>query len=124
MTAWEQYYYALLKLHEQAGWPASRTVAANLTCSHATVNDVLKGKRLPRWETLGPIVKVLGGDRGRFLALWEAVERELRGTAPPPPPVITPPRSSALLDEVRAIRALMEEIVKGMPDRDAGSDRG
>jgi hypothetical protein len=82
---------ALQELHRAAGWLSPRRVSA-LTksrddlpdgVSHEGVRTVLKGLRVPRWETVHAIVTVLAercspprdpqSEVARFLPLWRAV---------------------------------------------------
>ncbi|WP_439658620.1 WD40 repeat domain-containing protein [Lentzea sp. HUAS TT2] len=73
----------LHELHLRAGEPGLRQIAADLgigVVSHATVHNVFRGPRVPKWGYLDLIVEVLGGDSAEFHALWLAarqVERRL-----------------------------------------------
>jgi hypothetical protein len=77
--AWGLTLTELRTLHQQAGRPSARSIAASTaaddgyrTVSHSTVNEVLSGTRIPaRWQVVRSIVHVLGGDETRFLELWQ-----------------------------------------------------
>jgi len=47
--------------------------------SRSTIHLVFKGDRVPSWDLLSSIVKVLGGNREQFEDLWrEAIQEQLR----------------------------------------------
>lgn len=104
---WDEYYSALLALHLKAGAPSSRTIKARAggEISHATVNDVLHGRRLPGWRTLELIVQALDGDLDEFRRLW--------GTMAVFPVRPEPSRErSEMLAELVKIRELLELILQ------------
>ena len=49
-----------------------REIAREVGCSHCTVSGVFSDARLPRWGLLELVVEAIGGDTGRFHALWLA----------------------------------------------------
>lgn len=61
--------------------PSGRAIAAalrrrNARISQGTVNNLLNGPRIPRWDTVGlVVVRLLGGDRQGFLALWRDAKK-------------------------------------------------
>lgn len=115
LSAWQEYHQALIKLHIDADRPSTRAVAkrATTSMSHVTVNDVLRGKRLPGWPVLRDIVCALEGDHDRFHDLWRAAVQELDRRAPIAP--APPPRSasdSLILNELIAIRRLLERLLE------------
>jgi TIR domain len=70
----------LRRLHVHAGEPSSRVLAERADgLSHTTVNQALKGRRIPSWPILARIVTALGGDEEEFRILWSAV-RDNRGS--------------------------------------------
>jgi hypothetical protein len=86
---------ALQELHRAAGRPSTRRVSALVEVrndlpdhvSHEGVRTLLKGLRVPRWETVHTIVAVLAEqctpprdpqqEVARFLPLWRA--KAMRG---------------------------------------------
>lgn len=83
----------LRTLHQRAGEPSMRTVAARTEgkISHDTVHRLLvrgSDSKVPRWPTLETLVTALGGDTARFHELWlasraaEEAEAEDPGTPP------------------------------------------
>jgi len=64
-------FSAVRELHRQHGTPSSRALATAIGgISHSTVNDVIRGERLPTWPILSKIVVKLNGDEEVFRALW------------------------------------------------------
>jgi hypothetical protein len=96
--------YDLHGLYSAAGRPSFRTIAKaatdvarpDATVSHTTVSDMLHGRKVPSWQTLRPVVRVLAGrtispDPDRvirdFLLLWQAADGaggHGADSAPPP----------------------------------------
>lgn len=120
VTAWKQYHDALRELHLTVGAPSTRTIAKRTdSMSHTTVNDVLKGKRLPSWSVLEDIVLALIEPESgevhvpQFLHMWQAVRAEMGQPTPdcPDAPPLLP--QEAILAELVAIRKLLEQLVKG-----------
>lgn len=112
----------LRKLHIRAGKPSSREVATSIGgISHTTVNNVIRGKRIPSWLVLSRIVRELGGDEALFRGLWAAVREEGVALEPLPSPVgrsrpeVSVFVSYAPIDE-RATHGRIEEIVSGIKD--------
>lgn len=63
----------LLDLHAAAGSPSSRTLAAIIGgISHSTVNEALRGERLPSWPVTSKIALALKGEEEDVRALWVA----------------------------------------------------
>jgi hypothetical protein len=51
--------------------PTARAIARSIdTVSHTTVAEALSGKRIPSWQILAKIVRVLGGDEDTFRRRW------------------------------------------------------
>lgn len=64
-------FSAVRDLHRRHGAPSSRELATAIGgISHSTVNDVIRGERLPTWPVLSKIVIKLNGDEEVFRALW------------------------------------------------------
>lgn len=66
------FFDELHHLHHRAGWPSLRDMAKEVGCSHTTVSTAFSGTTVPRWGLVELIVETLGGDTGRFHALWLA----------------------------------------------------
>ncbi|MEH1128914.1 ATP-binding protein [Micromonospora sp. CPCC 206061] len=65
----------LRRLHRQAGEPSSRDLSCALgrgVLSHTTINAILRGTRVPRWQSLEPVANALGGDIELVRRLWTA----------------------------------------------------
>ena len=95
----------LRALHQRAGAPSTRRLAAKAGLSHTTVADILRGEGR-RVATILSVVRALGGDEERFVDLLQDVETPTRAPGP-----IRPGQNEillAILDELRAIRALHE----------------
>jgi len=75
---------ALHELHHRAGRPSLRQMAKEVGCSHTTVSVAFSGPVVPRWGLLELIVETLGGDHGRFHALWLAASADPEIRAAPP----------------------------------------
>ncbi|MFF5077548.1 glycosyltransferase family 4 protein [Actinoplanes sp. NPDC000266] len=60
------------ELHLHNGEPSTRTISRRVgkAISHTTVNNVLRGDKLPRWDQLELVVGSLGGDVEVFRPLW------------------------------------------------------
>jgi len=124
VSAWAKYHEALLKVHRNNGAPSSRAIrdAAPEATSHSTVNDVLRGKRLPSWRILKNVLDGIGAGPGAIAhmnELWQEAHLEVGGRLPaedpPPIPTAPPPMrawESAVLEELRAIRDLLEKITR------------
>jgi hypothetical protein len=88
--------------------------------SHTTVNNAIRGKKMPSWPVLSKIVKELGGDETLFRGLWAAVREEGVAVESLPSPVGSRPDVSifvsyAPVDE-RATHGRIEEIVLSIKD--------
>ncbi|MFE2347679.1 hypothetical protein [Kitasatospora cineracea] len=88
---------ALHELHRAAGRLSPRKLSALIrgredslsAASHETVRSALSGTRMPRWETLHDLVRVLASlcspprdeeaESGRFLLLWRAAREGEKG---------------------------------------------
>jgi hypothetical protein len=111
---------AVHELHRRAGYPSTRRVArasatpARQSVSHATVAELLSGKRLPSWDVVEAVTLALGGNVAQFRRLWTAAYeaerhvRPLRRQSPRVSLVLTPARPgepatvTAHLDETEA----------------------
>ncbi|WP_410669334.1 hypothetical protein [Amycolatopsis sp. cmx-4-68] len=59
-----------------AGKPSTRKIAGAVGgISHTTVNEMLRGARVPAWELVEKVGSYLGGDVGELRALWVATQR-------------------------------------------------
>ncbi|WP_189262762.1 helix-turn-helix domain-containing protein [Streptomyces fuscichromogenes] len=67
----------LRRLRMAAGNLQVKTIAARAQCSSATVSEALNGRRLPGETVTCRLVAVLGGDWGRWQALWREARTEL-----------------------------------------------
>lgn len=114
MSAWNDYFGALVELHISVGRPSSRELATRAGSNRTTVNEVMRGARLPTWELLHKILTGLGADQDtedRFNNLWVAAYREVNvNSAQAPAPVV--PTGNSILGELRAIRDLLEDLVE------------
>lgn len=107
----QTYHQAIRDLHRAAGLPSSRTIreatrALGFRVSHSTINNILNDRQVPRWNTLAPVVQVLGGDGDHFLELWKTI-------AEAPGYVMLPgskETNSQILQELTKIRELLELI--------------
>jgi len=113
----------LRKLHIRAGEPSSRETAAAIGgMSHSSVNNAIRGRRVPSWPILSKIVKQLGGDENLFRGLWSAVREEgIEAELLPTPTAAHRPGVSvfvsyASIDE-RATHGRIGEIVDGIRDQ-------
>lgn len=61
-------------LHEKANLPSSRVIARDISHSHSTVNDLLKGKRMrtASWRVVRSVTLALNGDAAHAKSLWLA----------------------------------------------------
>ncbi len=80
-------------LHLHAGEPGVRQIARGIgpgVLSHATVHNVFRGPKVPRWGNLELIVEQLRGDVDAFRSLWLAALHAERAAVPPagPEPVV------------------------------------
>jgi tetratricopeptide (TPR) repeat protein len=104
-------------LHRRAGEPSSREVMRRIgrgVLSHTTVNAVLRGPRVPRWEPLRHVVAALGGDVEHFRALWmKARDAEERGPGADDPSVALTTRLVGRVPEVDLMRGLVIEASGG-----------
>lgn len=115
-SAWERYVRAIRELRVAAGSPSIRDVAERTTASRAVVHGVFRCQRMPTIHALQAVVPALGGDVNTFERLWLDYQHE-RGDEPPPGEAV----ESAILDELRAIRELLERIA-GPDPREVGRD--
>jgi hypothetical protein len=58
-SAWENYLTVLIELHDESGSLSSQAIRrrAGSSLSRSTINDVIKGRRMPSWQTLRKIVE-------------------------------------------------------------------
>ena len=123
----------LKKLHIRAGEPSSREVAAGIGgMSHSTVNNTIRGKRVPSWPVLSKVVSQLGGDEGFFRSLWVASRDDGAAVAQLPTPIsyarpdVSVFVSYASIDE-EATHGRIEKIVssvRAMYESMTGDDAG
>lgn len=68
-------------LHRENGKPSTREIARRTgrAVSHATVGEILRGERVPRWQSLEPVVRALYGDVREFHRLWLHADDERNG---------------------------------------------
>ncbi|WP_410620490.1 response regulator transcription factor [Amycolatopsis sp. cmx-8-4] len=80
---------ALHEVYLRAGAPGVRTIAQRGGVSRDTAHRVLTNPALPTWPALEAVVAALGGDIGRFRALWVAARQPDAApiTEPPAEPV-------------------------------------
>lgn len=97
----------LRQLHLEAGAPTRRAIAKAINYSHTTVTDHLRG-RTGNWVVIEGMVRFFGVDPEKAHRLWVKANtnRNARGLKPPPPP----PWVDPIVAELRAIRAVLEEI--------------
>ena len=74
-AAAQQLHQEIRKLQLEAGQPSIRAIAertrrAGQPVAHSSVQEVLRGKRLPTWTIVEAVVNALHGDRLHFLELW------------------------------------------------------
>lgn len=122
MTAASDLFDYIDRLRRAGGWQSSRTVAQEAErhtakpMSHTTVNDVFRRKRVPTWPVMAGIAMGLGGTEDDARPLWLAAWNEAH---PIPEPGDTAPVAAArmdeLIEEVRAVRALLEKLVDRCP---------
>lgn len=72
----EAFFGALLDLSRQAGSPPIRELARKLEFPGSALSDVFRGRSIPDWPTLEPVVRALGGDPDRFRELREQALRQ------------------------------------------------
>lgn len=97
----------LRKLRLAAGQPSLRALSAAAGgISHVNIGDILKGRTLPRLETLLALVDAMHGDRRMFTQLWEAAHalRDPERVAPTQIALL-----ESILKELQLIRKLLEE---------------
>ncbi|MEV4142665.1 hypothetical protein AB0J40_03300 [Amycolatopsis sp. NPDC049691] len=76
MTPEESLAAELRKLHLRAGKPSTRKIAAAVgDVSHTTVNEMLRGSRVPAWEFVKKVGLYLDGDEQELWALWSATRK-------------------------------------------------
>lgn len=134
MTAHEVLVERLNELHVKAGRPSLKEIGRRAGKSHTTVSNILRGTLVPaRWSTLRPIVVALHGNETDFRTLWAETMRERDSAGARKvidlervhrPPTQASEESVSILNELQAIRALLEKIVNRMPERDDGRGRG
>ncbi|MCR6482711.1 hypothetical protein M8542_07770 [Amycolatopsis sp. OK19-0408] len=76
MTPEESLAAALRKLQLRAGKPSSRKIAGAVGgVSHTTVNEMLRGSRVPAWELVAKVGGFLEGDEAELRTLWMATQK-------------------------------------------------
>jgi hypothetical protein len=67
---------ALRKLQLRAGKPSSRKIAGAVGgVSHTTVNEMLRGSRVPAWDLVDKVGRFLAGDEAELRTLWMATQK-------------------------------------------------
>jgi Golgi phosphoprotein 3 (GPP34) len=100
-------FQALRDLHLEAGEPSCRDLAKKCgpgNISHNTVNQILRGQKLPRQPHLEVLVHALGGDWLRFKALWCEARKEAGG-AGADDPAADPVTGAEPDSEIQRLRA-------------------
>lgn len=95
------------KLHVIAGKPSARTIAKCCNLSHTSVNEILKAIGRPSWRSIEQVVTVLGGDVDTIKTMWIESMGATEAALKDPPPLSV---NAQILGELRAIRALLEEM--------------
>ncbi|GLY42022.1 hypothetical protein Amsp01_080450 [Amycolatopsis sp. NBRC 101858] len=76
MTPEESLASALRRLHLRAGRPSTRKIASEVGgVSHTTVNEMLRGSRVPAWDFVKKVGRYLNGDEGELWSLWSAAQK-------------------------------------------------
>lgn len=65
----EALFGALLDLSRQAGSPSIGELSQRLELPRSELSELFRGRTLPGWQMLGPVVHALGGDAAQFHAL-------------------------------------------------------
>jgi Golgi phosphoprotein 3 (GPP34) len=103
-------FQALRDLHLEAGEPSCRDLAKKCgpgNISHNTVNQILRGQKLPRQPHLEVLVHAMGGDWLRFKALWCEARKEAGGGGADDP-AADPATGSEPDSEIRRLRAELD----------------
>lgn len=81
LSATDLLHRGIEHLHRESGKLSTREIARRTgrVVSHATVGEILRGERVPRWQSLEPIVRVLQGDVREFRRLWLRADDERGG---------------------------------------------
>lgn len=112
----------LRKLHLRVGEPSSREIAAAIGgISHTTVNNAIRGRKVPSWPVLAKIVGQLGGDETLFRGLWSATREEGAPSERLPTPIAAArPAVSVFVSyasiDNKATHGRIEEIVQSVSD--------
>lgn len=132
-----RFFASLNDLWWSKGAPPGRRISSELEASEVyvsqgTVQNLINGPRLPKWETAAAVVHHLGGDHEAFLSLWRvaaqstllAARQEPSGGSPHSgsgntlPPTMSPPDHSAsavdLLDPSALETELRELRLRGL----------
>jgi len=122
-------FQALRDLYLEAGEPSCRDLARKCgpgNISHNTVNQILRGQKLPRQPHLEVLVHAMGGDWLRFKALWCEARKEAGGGGADDP-AADPVTGSEPDSEIQRLRAELDWLraqlraQQGPPDEpDAG----
>ncbi|MER5417642.1 hypothetical protein [Streptomyces virginiae] len=143
-----EFFAALNDLWWNRGTPSGRRISTDLKrretyISQGTVQNMINGPRLPKWENVAAVVRYLNGNHDSFLTAWRAAAQDsslmrrktrLTETAPgmggasltPASPTAIPaqaaptarfPDKSSLLEELRAVRrpGLSSEAAESHP---------
>lgn len=98
----------LNRLHAAAGYPTVRDLGRMADTSHSTVAGMLRGRRVSSWPVVSAIVTALGGDPEAARPMWAAAMETHRADVGRQ----RHNRESDTLREVRAVRALVEELLR------------
>lgn len=95
-----EFFAGMDNLWWSRGAPSGRRISAELKSlgvyvSQGTVQNLLNGPRLPRWETVAAVVRHLAGDPAVFLALWRAAAQSAARTPSPPSTRTQPARADS-----------------------------
>lgn len=112
MSARDEWQDAIKRLYVDAGKPPSREVAARCDVSHASVNDMVRGRRLPTWPTAVTVIEALDGSVGLFVDLWAGAELEAKLGRMPNQAL--PAGLSEIVEELVEIRAALERIADAL----------
>ena len=108
---------AIRQLHLRAGEPSSRDVMRRIgrgVLSHTTINAVLRGSRVPRWEPLQHVVAALDGDVEHFRSLWmKARDAEEHSPGAANPPAAATTHLVGRVPEIDVMRGRVAELAGG-----------
>ena len=116
-----RFFASLNDLWWSRGAPSGRRISTELEShevyvSQGTVQNLLNGPRLPRWETADAVVRHLAGDPELFLSLWRAAAQ-----SPASAPTMAPPsaRAAGPINQFQLVRELAALRRTGLSGRAA-----